>query len=302
MVNSLLSTYFDSIATLSENTILQRKNSIDRWRRFLSSRDKDLLAAKQFDLSAFAKVCLDNKISDATVKTYLLRIKYLYQFAFEEEVYPGKEYKRIALFANSFRIEKGKIITPLPPDQLKIVKEEIAYHRTLQMATFMFLNFGLRLKELIQLNISDIDFSEKDLFVRRSKYKRSRSIPFNNKIRRAIYLWLDTRENYLPTNSKDDAFLILKYTNARPSRTWLQTEYWKINRKYLGIDLQINAQRFRHHFACRLFYELGYEIYDVSWALGHESIKTTMIYLGIDEKMRKESYQQKLPDDVIVQI
>lgn len=302
MVNSLLSSYYDSIATLSFDTIKQRINCLSRWQAFLLSRDKDLLQAKQYDLSAFAKENIDNEISDATVKTYLLRIKYFYQFAFDEEVYPGKEYKRIALFANTFRVEKGKIITPLPPDHLGVLKEEIAYHRTLQMATFMFLNFGLRLKELTKLNISDIDFFKLELFVRRSKYKRSRSIPFNKKILRVINQWLDTRRNYLPINSKDDAFLILKYTAARPSSGWLQTEFWKISKKYKNIDLRVNAQRLRHHFACRLFYELGYEIYDVSWVLGHESIKTTMIYLGLDEQIRKESYQQKLPDDVIVSI
>ncbi len=301
-MSSLLSSYFDSIATLSENTIKQRKNSLDRWQRYLLSRDKELLEDKQYDLSAFARKSLDAEVADSAVKGYLLRIKYFYQFAFEEEVFPGKEYKRIALFANSFRVDKGKIITPLSQDHLKILKQEIAYHRTLQLSTFMLLNFGLRLSELIKLNVSDINFNEKELLVRRSKYKRSRVIPFNRKIQQVILHWLDTRDNYLPTGSSEDAFLILRYTSNQPSNQWLQHEYWKINKKHEAINFHVTAQRLRHHFACRLYYELGYEIYDVSWVLGHESIKTTMVYLGIDEHMRKESYQQKLPTDVIVKI
>ena len=302
MPSSLLSSYYDSIATLSENTIKQRKNCLDRWRRFLLSRNKDLLDARQYDFSAFARENMDRGISDSTIKTYLLRIKYFYQFAFEEEVFPGKEYKRIALFANTFRVEKGKIITNLSPEHLEILREEIAHNRTLQMATFMLLNFGLRLNELIQLNLSDFNFDEKELLVRRSKYKRSRIIPFNRQIQQVIFHWLDTRENYLPVSSKEDAFLILKYTNSPPTRFWLQHEYWKISKKYQDIGLHVTAHRLRHHFACRLFYELNYEIYDVSWVLGHASIKTTMHYLGIDEQMRKESYLQKMPDDVLVRI
>ncbi|MGC9781703.1 MAG: site-specific integrase [Candidatus Heimdallarchaeota archaeon] len=293
-MSSLLSSYFDSIATLSDNTIKQRKSCLDRWIRFLLSRDKELLEAKKFDLSAFAREALDAEVADSAVKGYLLRIKYFYQFAFEEEVFPGKEYKRIALFANSFRVDKGKIITPLSQDHLEILKQEIAYHRTLQISTFMLLNFGLRLSELIKLNVRDINFQDKELLVRRSKYKRSRVIPFNRKIQQVILLWLDTRDNYLPTGSSDDAFLILKYTSSRSSKQWLQQEFWKINQKHKDLDLHVTAQRLRHHFACRLYYELGYEIYDVSWVLGHESIKTTMVYLGIDEQMRKESYLQML--------
>ena len=71
------------------------------------------------------------------------------------------------------------------------------------MATFMLLNFGLRLNELIQLNLSDFNFDEKELLVRRSKYKRSRIIPFNRQIQQVIFHWLDTRENYLPVSSKE---------------------------------------------------------------------------------------------------
>lgn len=152
--------------------------------------------------------------------------------------------------------------------------------RNFAMITLL-LNCGLRLSELIGINISDIDFENEKLNVI-GKGDKERTIYLNKACIKAIKSYLEVRpHDSVKFNSRDALFL--SEQKQRISRRTVQYIV-KEELKLAGIEKaeSYSVHKLRHT-AATLMYKYGnVDIRALQELLGHESISTTQIYTHVD--------------------
>lgn len=147
----------------------------------------------------------------------------------------------------------------------------------------IFLNCGLRLSELVGINLNNIKGSTLTVI---GKGDKERSVPLNNACINAINAYLEVR----PANAlKDRNALFLSKQRRRISKESVQ----KIVKKYIkaaGLDPERYSTHKLRHTAATLMYKYGnVDIRALQELLGHESISTTQIYTHLDSKELKNA-------------
>lgn len=146
----------------------------------------------------------------------------------------------------------------------------------------LFLNCGMRLSELVGINISDIKFDDMKLTVI-GKGNKERTIYLNKSCIDAINAYLKVR----PTNPKKDSknsdkALFLSSYRQRISKRTVENV---VDRELLnaGLDTTKYSTHKLRHTAATLMYKYGQvDIRALQELLGHESISTTEIYTHVD--------------------
>jgi site-specific recombinase XerD len=136
---------------------------------------------------------------------------------------------------------------------------------------------GLRVSEVAQLKLRDIDSDRMQIFVAQAKGKKDRYVPLSP-------LLLDILRAYYRTYKPQPRIFLFEseqtYT-AYPTRT-LQ-KIFQNAKKYAGIQKEIGIHSLRHSFATHLL-EKGTDIKYIKELLGHFQIKTTERYLHVSNK------------------
>ena len=151
----------------------------------------------------------------------------------------------------------------------------------------IFLNCGLRLAELVSLNISSINFDEKKMVVT-GKGNKQRLIYLNDVTIKAIMDYLAVRPHD-GVNGKDKDALFLSRLNKRIGRQAVQLMVKKYFDK-IGLDVtQYSVHKLRHTAATLLYQEGGVDVLILKDMLGHENLNTTEIYTHVSNDQLKEA-------------
>ena len=147
--------------------------------------------------------------------------------------------------------------------------------RDFSMVTLM-LNTGLRLAELVSLELGDIQLSERkgSILVRHGKGDKQRRIPLNADARKTLQNWLEIR----PETPKNSFLFIALESEANGSLSHRTVQ--RIVRRY-GQDAglpDLSPHILRHTFAKNLVNN-GVSLEKVAALLGHSSLETTRIYI-----------------------
>ena len=147
----------------------------------------------------------------------------------------------------------------------------------------LFLNCGMRLSELVGINIADIDFSENKLTVI-GKGNKERTIYLNKACIKAIneYLAVRPKQGVKADKLNSNKALFLSERKERISRRTVQhIVYTKL--LTAGLDTSKYSVHKLRHTAATLMYQYGQvDIRALQELLGHESISTTEIYTHVD--------------------
>jgi len=148
---------------------------------------------------------------------------------------------------------------------------------------------GMRIAELIGLNIKDVDFGA-ELIKVRGKRGKERLVPFGSFATEALNNYLGIREEKF--GSLKEAIFLNKFGNRVSDR-------WKRKRlesylKQTGILKPATPHTLRHSFATHLL-NRGADLRSVQELLGHEKLSTTQIYTHITPKRLKQVYEKAHP-------
>ena len=156
----------------------------------------------------------------------------------------------------------------------------------------LFLNCGMRLSELVGININDIDFSENKMTVI-GKGNKERTIYLNKACVRAIHEYLDIRpKDGIKTdklNSRKALFL-----SERRERISKRTVQHIVDKELMaaGLDTKKYSTHKLRHTAATLMYQYGnVDIRALQEVLGHESISTTEIYTHVANKQARDAIE-----------
>ena len=159
----------------------------------------------------------------------------------------------------------------------------------------LFLNCGMRLSELVGLNMKDIDFSENKLNVI-GKGNKERTIYLNKACVNAIKAYLAIRPHDGVKGDSREALFLSEQKKRISNRT---VQYIvKEEFKKAGIDHTKYSVHKLRHTAATLMYKYGQvDIRALQELLGHESISTTEIYTHVDnEQIRSAVENNPLAD------
>ena len=141
----------------------------------------------------------------------------------------------------------------------------------------LFLNCGLRISELVGLNLSDI---QDDALRVLGKGNKVRIIYLNDACKDALDRWLAVRR---PITGKDQNALFLSSRNERISRSMVHAMVKK-RLSEAGIDsTQYSSHKLRHT-AATLMLQNGVDVRAVQEVLGHDHLNTTEIYTHVDNE------------------
>lgn len=148
--------------------------------------------------------------------------------------------------------------------------------------TTLFLNCGMRLSELVGIDINDINFDEYQMTVI-GKGNKERTIYLNKACIKALnkYLTVRPKEGVKKDNKNSDKALFLSERKQRIGKRTVQNIIYK-ELKLAGIDSEKYSVHKLRHTAATLMYQYGgVDIRALQELLGHESISTTEIYTHV---------------------
>ena len=303
-VNSFLD-YTITILNKSPNTVKEYNYDIANFLKYIKKQFKltdeaDLKEIKinDMDISILKKITLqdihgyisymaiDLKSSPATrarkISAIRVFFKYLTSKAKIIDVNPAQDLETPKLGKRMPRylsLEESKKLLNVSQDDTD--KNSIRDHAIITL----FLNCGMRLSELVGINISNIDFSESRMTVI-GKGNKERTIYLNKACMNALKDYLSIRPHDKVKNDSRDALFLSERKERISNRTVQNIVKNELARA--GLDTTKYSVHKLRHTAATLMYQYGdVDIRALQELLGHESISTTEIYTHVnDERVR----------------
>jgi integrase/recombinase XerD len=150
----------------------------------------------------------------------------------------------------------------------------------------MLYSCGLRVSEIVNLKMQNIDFEE-ELLRFRGKGNKERIVPIGEKSMQFLEKYLKESRGEIKKGLRTDFVFI-----TRSGKKMTRQGFWKIMKKYarkINLDKNLYPHIFRHSFATHMI-QRGADLRIVQELLGHSSISTTEIYTTLDKKHIKEVY------------
>ena len=148
---------------------------------------------------------------------------------------------------------------------------------------------GLRLAELVGLDVSGLDLADRTVHVL-GKGNKARIVPVGTEATSALRQWLKERTSIAKS---DETALFVGRSGERLGRRAVQTRvaYWA---RRQGVSMRVYPHLFRHSFASHLL-ESGGDLRGVQELLGHADIATTQIYTHLDFQHLARIYDKTHP-------
>jgi site-specific recombinase XerD len=149
----------------------------------------------------------------------------------------------------------------------------------------LFLQTGLRVSELVNLKLQDVDFAGKELTVRQGKGRKDRGVPLVGQALEALKSYLAVREK---RSEYDNVFLARNGTSMD-----VRTVRYRIHKYYqeAGIKKKASVHTLRHTFATHQIHN-GLKINQLKEVLGHRKMETTYKYVHLDRTNLRQEMEQ----------
>ena len=155
---------------------------------------------------------------------------------------------------------------------------------------------GIRVGELVNINMRDIDFRERMVRIT-GKRKKQRIVPFHEHALQALMLYLTTTRpaflNNCPAAERDDQAVFLNYQGTRITTRSVGRMIDKYIKQCADIH-NISPHSLRHSFATHLL-DQGADLRDIQELLGHARLSTTQIYTQVSMEKMIDVYQKSHP-------
>ncbi|HHQ69486.1 MAG TPA: tyrosine recombinase XerC [Halothiobacillaceae bacterium] len=154
----------------------------------------------------------------------------------------------------------------------------------------MLYGSGLRLSELVNLDLNDLELSRARCRVL-GKRNKARILPIGRKAMVALRNWLKLREHWEKPPPCPAVFISKRGSRLTARSVQLRLEH---HSKTSGLNTHIHPHMLRHSFATHLLESSG-DLRAVQELLGHENLNTTQIYTQLDFQHLAEVYERAHP-------
>ncbi len=228
--------------------------------QFFKCCSKDVKKLSKKDVREFMEGVMDKSYAGNTVNVYFNSIKFLV-----EEILRKKWMLKI----NYCKTPKEKPVF-LTKEETAGLLNSIENRKHKLMASLMY-SAGLRVSELVNLKVKDIEFGNNCGWVRHGKGNKNRLFILSEKLRCRLKEWI------LENELNEYSWLFKGNNDSHMSIRTVQEIVKKAAEK-AGIKKNVHPHTLRHSFATHLVRD-GNDLLSVQSLLGHTSAATTMLYV-----------------------
>ena len=265
---------------LSENTIEAYGRDLNAFGEFLVQQGAEIFdEVKRTHINYYIKKLHDENYTATSITRKIAAIRGWFRWLLANEIIAQDP---------SLSIELPKLSKKLPRVVSAAEIEKIlSNHLDETEAVVMELLYGagLRVSELVNLEISNIDLNSK--YVRCfGKGSKERIIPIGEKAKKSIINYLKIRDFYIKKFKRETKRFLIK-KNGKPVTR--QEIYVFIRKQGELLQKHISPHTMRHSFATHML-ENGADLRVVQELLGHSDVSTTQLYTHVSKKRLKEIY------------
>ena len=282
--------YLKDVKKTSHNTELSYKRDIAKLEKYLQQMGLDEI--RQVSATTLQNYILGMERSGsaaATVSRNIASIKAFFHFLFRK----GYVTEDIAEDLKAPKIEK-KLPEILTTDEVNRLLDQPRGSAPKDMRDRAMLELlyatGIRVSELINLNVSDVNLQVGYIICRDAK--KERVVPFGAPAKRALSDYMKNARDLMLEDQSSDVL----FTNCS-GQPMSRQGFWKLVKYYArkaGITADITPHTLRHSFAAHLV-ENGADLRSVQEMLGHSDISTTQIYANMSQNKLREVYVKNFP-------
>ena len=260
----------------SERTLSYYKATIEH---MLSIIVTPLRQIQTDDLRAYlTEYQLRNNCSKTTVDNIRRNLSSFFSWLEAEDYIIKSPIRRI------HKIRTGsKVKETLSEECIERLRDSCLHIRDLAMIDLLY-STGIRVGELVNLNIGDINFEERECIVY-GKGNKQRKVYFDAKAKVHLKRYLEQRNDY-----NDALFVTLDSPFERLKISGVEIRLRKLGRLAL-LDQRVHPHKFRRSMATRAI-DKGMPIEQVQKLLGHQQIDTTMHYAMVNQSNVKISHRK----------
>ena len=284
----LLRSFLDSLYIekgLSKNTVSSYKNDISSFSSWCDKEHLDRLKITDLNLNNYISNLFSTGLKSSSINRKISSIKHFYLFLLKKKVIknsPADEIttpKQEKYLPTSMSEDEVESLLGSPKSSIKIERRDKAMIEILYAT-------GMRISELVNLKLTDIDFNRSVLKVF-GKGSKERLVPYGEKAAEALRIYLEDRKKL---DSKD-VFLSNRGTRITRGAFWQRI---KIYIKRENLKSSISPHTLRHAFATHLL-NRGADLRSVQLLLGHSDLSTTQIYTHIAKQRLSEMHKKHHP-------
>jgi integrase/recombinase XerC len=278
--------YLKAGRNFSQHTLRAYSKDMYDFLLFLQKKQLNIFETGKYDIREFLEELNKKTLSKATLTRKFASLRTFYKFLIInnlveknplENMSGPKKDKKVPSFLTENEMQ---VLFNIPNIKLRDrVMIEVLY------------SCGLRIEELMNLNLKDIDFILNTVTVT-GKGSRERIVPVGNKCLSVIRDYINERRSMeLPYDIKSPVFLSdhIKRLNQRTARRILHGWFIKA-----GLTKKVSPHTLRHTFATHMLYR-GCDLRSVQEMLGHRNLSTTQIYTHVTIESLKKVYEKTHP-------
>jgi len=271
----------------SNNTIESYKRDLEKFLDF--NKNKNIEDIKNEDLKEYVKYLKEINLNEKSVARNISSLKSFYKFLIIEKYINNNPTD--ALFLP--KVKKSLPNTLSEDEVLKLLDIKLTDNFSYRNKAMLELIYatGLRVSELINLKLQDIDLTQ-DIIRTFGKGSKERVIPIGDYAKEYLEKYIyEYRGSMLKRESCEYLFL------NNHGKKMTRQGFFKILKKIAkekGIDKEFSPHTLRHSFASHLL-KYGADLRTIQELLGHSDISTTQIYTHITNEELKKNYEDFHP-------
>lgn len=274
---------------LSVNTLQSYKRDISQYEAYINENNLNYLKITEEDIRNYMEYLKEENKKKSTISRSLAAIRSFYHYLIRVKKVKKDPTKNI----ESPKIEKRTpcILTSKEVELLLEQPKDIDLKGTRDKAMLEFAYAtGMRVTEIISLNISDVNLDEG--YVVCNSRTKSRNIPLGSMSLKALKEYIEEARTYLIKDEDEEALFV----NVNGTRLTRQG-FWKIVKYYkeqAHITKDITPHVLRHSFATHLL-QNGADLKAIQAMLGHSDISSTQVYMQFQDPGIKSAYKKAHP-------
>ena len=281
--------FLENDKKLSSNTLQSYKRDITQYQEYIDKNGFNYLKIDNEDIDKYFENLKAMNKKTSTISRNLATIRSFYQFLLRTK----KIKKDPTIGVQSPKVEK-KVPSILTSKEVELLLEQpknidLKGIRDKAMLEFAYAT-GMRVTEIISLNISDVNLEQS--YVVCNVGSKKRNIPLGSLSLKALK---DYIEKARPILIKDENINAL-FVNINGKRLTRQG-FWKIVKFYkeqAHITKEITPHVLRHSFATHLL-QNGADLKAIQTMLGHSDISSTQVYMQFQNENLKDIYRKAHP-------
>ena len=268
------------------------KNTIESYNSDLSFFDeyinKPLLSINSDDIKSYIKYLKDSNHNERTIARVISSLKSFYKFLMIDKYISINPMEDISSLKLSKKLPSVLTIKEIN-DILNIDIKDNFDIRNKAMLEIIYAT-GLRVSELINLKLYDIDIEEA-LVRTMGKGSKERIIPVGEYAISALNNYWNVRNSFIKKENNDYLFL------NNHGKKMTRQGFFKVLKKIAkdkNINKEISPHTLRHSFATHMINN-GADLKTIQELLGHSDISTTQIYTHISTEKLKDTFENYHP-------